>query len=551
MPVIKDEISNLSPTWASTNLGNALISAAEAIEDDEINDTLLLNERQIILISDLQEGSDLDALNTYEWPEKTELIVKPVKAKKTTNAAMQVMASSNYITQSDPNEQLRVRVTNSSDSVIEKFQLSWADFKPLDASEKPESVYVPPGQSVVTDLPAGPNEIAGRKLLLTGDGQEYDNTLYIAPSLGQKINILYLGSDSPENPKQMLYYIEHAFQETSTLNFNINNPSADKALTEKEVKNSRFIIVTDNLKPEQTKLLRQHLESGNTILVAMKSAENASIVSELIAPDNISGEEANVKDYKMLGAIEYEHPVLKPFSDPMFGDFSKIHFWKYRKINLDNTPKARVLARFDNEDPALVEFPVGKGSLLVLTSGWQPSDSQLALSSKFVPLLYSILECGGVLGSRQSQYFIGDTIQIPQAIASNADKIQIRKPDNSLVNLDKGQEVFDQTEQPGFYTVESSAGEQVFAVNLPVQECRTAPLPVEDIEKFGVSYTEPTGKAAEEIEKVKAHQSFVEMESHQKYWRWIFIALCVLLLAEILLGGWLSRPAVLTKGEEK
>ncbi len=549
--VVKDEISKLSPTWASTNLGNAMISAAEAIEDDEINDKLLINERQVILISDLQQGSDIDALHTYEWPENTELIVKPVVAKKTTNAAMQVMASSNYTTQSDPNEQLRVRITNSSDASAERFQLSWTDFKPLNYSNKPDSIYVPPGESVVTDLPAGPNEVTGRKLLLSGDGQDYDNTLYLAPNMVQQINILYLGTDASENPKQMLYYIEHAFQKTSTLSFNIICPSTDFALKEQDIKNAQFIVVTDNLKPEQIKLLRGKLESGGTILLAMKSAETASVISELAGLDKIDSEEANVKDYRMFGAIDFEHPILKPFSEPRFGDFSKIHFWKYRKINIDNAPKARVLMRFDNEDPALVEFPTGKGSLLILTSGWQPSDSQLALSSKFVPLLYSILENGGVFGNRQSQYFIGDQVPIPQSIIASGEKSQIRKPDGSVVNIEAGQNIFDKTEQPGFYTIESSRGNQVFAVNIPVQECKTAPLPVEDIEKFGVAFSETPEKATEQIEKIKAHQSFVEMEYQQKYWRWLFIALCVLLLAEIWLGGRLTRPSVLTQGEEK
>ena len=53
---------------------------------------------------------------------------------------------------------------------------------------------------------------------------------------------------------------------------------------------------------------------------------------------------------------------------------------------------------------------MGQGSLLVWTSGWHPSDSDLALSSKFVPLLYSILEYGGTLAETTSQYFVGDAV---------------------------------------------------------------------------------------------------------------------------------------------
>ena len=129
--------------------------------------------------------------------------------------------------------------------------------------------------------------------------------------------------------------------------------------------------------------------------------------------------------------------------------------------------------------------------------------------------------------------------------------MEIHKPDGTVVNLEAGKDVFDQTDQPGFYSVESTEGKELFAVNVPIQECRTAPLPVEDIERFGVTFTEVTEKEAEQLQKVKAHQSFVEMEYQQKLWRWLFIALFVLLLAEIWLGGWLTRPSVLTQGEEK
>jgi hypothetical protein len=550
VPVIKEEISKLSPTWAATNLGNALVSASEAIEDDEVNDKLLINKSQIILISDLQEGSNLDVLHTYEWPEGTELIVKPVAAKNKTNAAMQVMASSNYVTQSDPNKEFQIRVTNSDDAISEQFALSWADYKSPDNLSKPASIYVPPGQSIVTELPPGPNEITGRKLILTGDGQDFDNTLYLAPNLEQQVNILYLGSDKEEDSKQMLYYIEHAFQKTSMLNFKITKPSKE-SVTKNDIDNADFIIVTDTINPEQIKLLRQKIESGNTILLAMKSPELTSTISGLAGLNRLESNEAGVKDYTMFGSIDFKHPVLTPFADPRFGDFSKIHFWKYRHINLDDIPQARVLARFDNEDPALIQFPTGKGSLLVLTSGWQPSDSQVALSSKFVPLLYSILEYNGILGNQKSQYFISDSILIPQTIITGAQSIQIRKPDNTVINLEKEKQTFDQTDQPGFYTIESSRGNHLFAVNIPVQECRTAPLPVEEIEKFGIAFTDSTGKIAEKTEKVKAHQSFVELEYQQKFWRWLFIALSVLLFAEIWLGGWLTHPAVLTQGEEK
>ena len=55
-------------------------------------------------------------------------------------------------------------------------------------------------------------------------------------------------------------------------------------------------------------------------------------------------------------------------------------------------PNARAVASFDDSTPALVQAPVGKGALYIMTSGWRQDDSQFALSSKFVPFLYSLLE---------------------------------------------------------------------------------------------------------------------------------------------------------------
>ena len=51
-----------------------------------------------------------------------------------------------------------------------------------------------------------------------------------------------------------------------------------------------------------------------------------------------------------------------------------------------------MLARFENGDAAVIEKLVGKGRLVVLASGWQPADGQLARSSKFVPLMWALLE---------------------------------------------------------------------------------------------------------------------------------------------------------------
>ena len=276
-------------------------------------------------------------------------------------------------------------------------------------------------------------------------------------------------------------------------------------------------------------------------------------MSGLAGVTKIETQEAAPNRYAMLGRLEFDHPLLKPFSDPRFADFTRIHFWKYRRIDLADCPTARVLARFDNSDPAWLEIPVGRGTLLVWTSGWQPADSDLALSSKFVPLLYGSLEYGGTLMEHPSQYFVGDAVPIGNQIPSGATNIRICRPDGSAALLGKDQQTFTQTDLPGVYSIADSTSDtnpqsairnpQFFAVNLPAAESRTDPMPVEDLEKLGIAL-KPAGAVASEVAQQTArHNSFTEMESQQKLWRWVLVVTLIVLLMETWLGGWLTRSS--------
>ena len=89
-PLAAKRLAEAAPGWHATHLGNALITAAEALIDP--HDKLFTGQLQIVLISDLQEGSRLDALQAFEWPRNSELTIDPVKAKRGSNAGLQLVA---------------------------------------------------------------------------------------------------------------------------------------------------------------------------------------------------------------------------------------------------------------------------------------------------------------------------------------------------------------------------------------------------------------------------------------------------------------------------
>ncbi|MBC8218409.1 MAG: BatA domain-containing protein [Planctomycetes bacterium] len=549
-----EQVSELRPSWARTNLGGALVAAAEAIEDDEISDPRQsATARRVVLISDLQQGSELEALGAYEWPERTRLVVRPVRPEASTNAALQLITDRTDLSVADANDRPRVRITNSSDAAGEEFRINWADDTSSGAPNEPVNVYAAPGRSVVVRAPVGGDGQPSGRLILTGDDHDFDNSLYIAPYVRRAVNILYVGGDDPNDSKEMLFYVMQAFGATSVLVPRVVSHGGDKEISAAEIAGADLIIVTDSVTQENMTALRGGIESGGTLLLVMKDAEGAESLAGLAEIADIKVEEAEVDRYAMLGRIEFTHPLFAPFSEPLFGDFTQIHFWKYRRLNAGDLPDARVLAWFDSDDPAMLELSLGKGSLLVLTCGWGRADSQLALSSKFVPLLYSILEYGGVHTREQLQYFVGDRVPVMRSASEESASVRIRKPDGSIISIEPAEESFAETDEPGIYTIESDAGLAaggLFAVNVSARECQTAPMPIEDIEKLGVLLDGSGVVDMEKVEKARHHSNLAEMEYEQKLWRRLLAALLAVVLVETAVAGWLTRSTPATEGRQ-
>ncbi|HUL51015.1 MAG TPA: BatA domain-containing protein [Candidatus Nitrosotalea sp.] len=529
-------LDGIKPGWSSTHLGGALIAAAEAFADA---DPRRQNNgvRQIVLISDLQEGSHLDGLQGYDWPRGVEVAVEPLRSKHPTNAGLQWVLDAETGPAVDGQAGPRVRVSNSSDAKREQFQVRWSGVTGAPVVE----AYVPPGQSRILQAPKLPAGSNGEKLELSGDDEDFDNTVHLIQPEPQHVNVVFVGNETEKDPAESLYYLKRAFQQTRRQDINVTVVSSESPLSSAVLGDTRLVIASGPLPDASVAVVQQFLTNGGTALFLIKSANAARTLGQLAGVENFSATESGGGGYSMLGQIDFEHPLFAPFADPRFSDFTKVHFWKHRVLDASALPGARALAKYDNGDPAILEIPKGKGRLLIFTSGWQPADSQLALSSKFVPLLYSILDQAGGIQARPTQFVVGDDANLAALGAS--EPLVIQKPDGNQVRLKPGESRFPETDLPGIYAVVSTQPPFHFAVNLDASESRTAPLPTEELERLGVPLKMREIEIAKELaQKRRLHEA--ELENQQKLWRWLIVAALVVLLTETWLAGWLTRPAV-------
>jgi hypothetical protein len=531
--LLRARLSTVSPTWAETNLGEALATVADAVSDHG-RQSAPAARRQLVVISDLQQGSHIEPLQGYEWPSDVLVDVQQVALKDPTNAGLYLVESAADAEDRDSDKQ-RIRVSNEADSTREQFSLAWANQDGALASTEPFKVYVPPGQSRIVRVARPANGQGADRLILAGDAHDFDNTLYLIPPRQEHVRLVFVGDDAADDTKGLLYYLQEAVAETPRRKVEIVTRGSKAALESTDLLEAKLVVVAAALSDDQVALLRKFLDAGGALLYVLKDAAAGPSLARLMNHEALAVEEAKTDSFALLGQVKFDHPLFVPFADPRFADFTKIHFWKHRRLTLGDEPAAQVLAAFDNGDPFLLEQAIGKGRLLIATCGWQPADSQLALSTKFVPLLAGMFpQAAG--GMEKSQRHVFDKIKLP---ASDGDGLRlVWRPDGSKSELpDAG--VYESADEPGIYRFVIGGEETRLAFNLSADESRTAPLTVEELEHRGARVgAQPTAVQLAERER---QARIFELENRQKLWRWLIIAVLAILVAETALAGRLAH----------
>jgi hypothetical protein len=537
-------LKDLTPDWSGTQMGTALIRASETLA--EADNGMAAARRRIVLISDFQEGSHLELLQGYEWPKEVQLVLESIKPKAGGNAGLQLVAESGS-SDVGSNSVVRVRVSNTPDATKDRFQVGWAQPKGEEFSGKPIDVYVPAGQSRIVAVPT-PSGVDGlSRIQLRGDLGAFDNSVAVIPPEVARSRVLYLGDESEAETRQPLYFIRRAFPPTRRQSIDVSAVRSAAPLTPAEVQSAALVLLTDSISDDRARLLREQMQLGKTVVAAPRTAGMAGTLGRLLNVDGFALTESPSGRYALLSELDFRHPLLGAFSDPRFSDFSKIHFWKHRRLELASIPGGRAVAKFDSGDPAIVEVSVGRGRLLLFTSCWHPEDSQLALSTKFVPLLFSMLELAGNAEAPPLQYVVGDTVALNAAGQSGAARTVV-DPDGMTVAVPAGTTNFTATLKPGIYSVRDSQPLVRFGVNLDASESRTTPMALDELERLGAPVTQVTERNGVRAKERLALMQSAEAEGRQKMWRWFLVAALVLLLVETVVAGWTARRTLLPEG---
>ncbi len=542
--LIRQQLQGIRPGWGSTNLGRAMIDAAdELLVAADLRRTAAAS--QLVLITDLQQGSRLNALEAFQWPAQIRLDVRPVRPEESTNAFVRLLADD---AGDEKVNQPRVRVVNSADSQDEQFFVTWQSADDEDQQPAAEtSFYVPPGQSRTLRIPRQGDALTANQLVLRGDSEDFDNRHYLVPVEPSQFHILYLGRDGENDADGLLYFLKRALLDSGRRKIQFRQLGDEQSLAWPVDERPAMVVATQAVTQQQKSAARRYLETGGTLLVVLQDRQTAESWSDVLGMQTVVAADDNdhpgditagrvETSYAMLAEIDFSHPLFVPFASARYNDFTKIQFWKHQIVELDQTADVHVIARFDDHSPAIWQHAFGDGMVFALASGWQPDSSQLALSSKFVPLMDGLLNL--TVGTRPA----GQSSYVGQPIALGGDHQPAQSPQTWTLLRPDGTEVpvsetvpAKHVNQPGIYQLAGPDESHWIAVNLRPGESRTAPMPVEQLESYDVKLgTQPNRR-----EQVAALQKIhdVEMERQQKIWKWLLLGGLGLLVVETLVAG--------------
>jgi hypothetical protein len=533
--VVRKALADLKPSWAAGDLGSALVTiAGDLAAASDVKQSLA--EAQLIVVSDFQRGNRVEALQGFDWPPAVKVVPRTIEPQRPSNAALQLLTSDDS---ADSEEEPRVRVSNAANSTVDQFFVRWHNSQDAKSGGEEVAVYVPPGQSRVLSLPRPRGNLMADRIVLRGDDQDYDNTFYVVPPRQQQVTLAYVGDDQPNDPQGSLYYLQLATSSDPLRQVEVKQVAGETA-TLPGPPAPHLVVVTKPVTSPLADALARFAEEGGSLLLAPSSTEAAQSIASLIreAEFQANNPSARDSDFQLLGTIDFQDPLFLPFANPRYNDFTRIHFWQHRTWKLAANDSVTVLARFDNGDPWLVLQPRGKGRIWLMTSGWHPQDSQLAVSSKFVPLVGNLLDAACGSARTLAPSVVNAPVTLP---AGRTAPLRFTLPSGAKESVAADVRQFQHTSLPGIYVAPHGQDELRFAVNLSPSESDTLPLPLEQLEQLGLKLGTSVS-AAEQLTLTRQRRD-VELESRQKLWQWLIVGCLGLIILETWWAGLASRPA--------
>ena len=380
-----------------------------------------------------------------------------------------------------------------------------------------KSAHLPPRASadvyfedVLASRPSG--GVAGAWVEIDDGALDADDRRYLTLETPRRYRVLcVIGSTARESA----FYLLRALNPWGRSHADVERPRMVRpsGLTAEALAGVDVVFLTDTGRLPAAALsdLRAFVDAGGGLVVSCGERSTLELGDLLPTatgrgPVRVPQEEG----FALLTGIDYGHPLFMPFRSGRQGDFGRVRTFAYTRLRL--AEPAPVLMRFDGEAPALVEHEFGAGRVLLFTSAFDTTWTDLPKKALFAPFLHQALA------------YLSSARQTPReellvGLPSEADGTRF--------------------DHPGLFTDQTTAGPRLVAVNVDPRE---ADLRRADLDEI-LARLRPTAPNASDSAQLEPESpgresdDSLQLEREQRLWWWLMWGVLGLAVGEMVLAN--------------
>lgn len=375
--LVRRAIDEADATWAHTDYSAALRATAQLFEADTAQ-----VRRVVHVISDFQATGMSDA--GWRLPGKIELQAVDVGVDQASNATIDALA---VLPAKNDALQVRARVRNNAGQNALAVQLS------VDRElAETRTVEVLPGNATQVGfaIPAQ-RETSGYVALAKGDGLTRDDRRFFAWAAQAQHSI-----EVWQAAEATRFMLNAALPEGSDLPWRLDWAN----------RGAGSVIIAEEIDAQFAAELADYVQRGGALFLPLGESADIASANAVLARADIRIVGLRQAGYAELAWVNLDHPIFQLFRGARFNDFSSVRYDNAHLVVADSA--AVVLAKYDDEMPAMVEGRLGAGRILVWAGGMGLDRSNLARTPRFVPLLHETLRY--LVGEQKvkTAYQVGD-----------------------------------------------------------------------------------------------------------------------------------------------
>jgi aerotolerance regulator-like protein/VWA domain-containing protein len=521
-------LDHFKPSASTTSYEHAFRALERVVEDSD-------RPVAALLITDMQKSGLGAAGQSLTVPPVSEFKAIDVSSGETPNWAVQDVRALPRIYQSRYPEHLVAQVRGFGTEAATREVVFSLTGKVIQR----KTVTVPASGTATVefdgfDVPQGSNR--GEIRITPADALPGDDSYQFTLERREPYRLLFLRESGDDAE---LYYVRSALgaESDSPWVLDARTPTEAAGLS---LSNDAAAILSnvDRVPNELAGELRKLLERGGGLVITSGNRFPARALEEQLKdfwPARSVEKRMLTRDNDrlvLLGDFDKDHPIFREMEDSGSQSLRAVESYAYIKLQ----PENKILMRFANGDPALVERLFDSGRVLLFASSFDNIWSDFPLHPVFIPLVHQLVRYAAQLPSEPAAYRIPTTILLANytkgRIGSAGKAWDIKAPDGSRVlPLEQDRRAdYLVLNQPGFYDLRQEGEEHWIAANPDPQESDLTPIPAEDRALWTATSSTQGGSA-------QIAATAAESEKRQSIWWFLLLLALAVAAVEVFLAN--------------